>query len=40
MLISEAFLASKSPEWVAWKTGSTSGLPLPLLLGAAYLLFS
>ena len=40
MLISEAFLASKSPEWVAWKSGSTSGLPLPLLLGAAYLLLA
>lgn len=40
MLISEAVLASKSPEWVAWKSGSTSGLPLPLLLGAAYLLLA
>jgi len=40
MLVSEAVLASKSPEWVAWKSGSTSALPLPLLIGAAFLLLS
>lgn len=39
-LYPELVLASKSPEWVAWKSGSTSGFPLPLLLGAAYLLLA
>ena len=39
-LFPEYVLASKFPEWVAWKSGSTSGLPLPLLLGAAYLLLA
>lgn len=40
MLLQEAILASKSPEWVAWKSRSGTGSALPLLLGVAYLLFS
>lgn len=43
-LYPEFVLASKSPEWVAWKSGSGSGSgsgsALPLLLGAAFLLLS
>lgn len=39
-LYPELVLASKFPEWVAWKSGSTSALPLPLLIGAAYLLLA
>jgi hypothetical protein len=41
ILVSEAVLASKSPEWVAAKASlGKSGSALPLLLGAAYLLLS
>ena len=42
MLASDAALSSQFPQWVAAKAslGKSSGVSLPLILGAAYLLFS
>jgi hypothetical protein len=40
MIVSDAALSAKSPEWVAAKASLGKSSALPILLGAAYLLLS